>query len=131
MITFTQIEDRALELGKQLEVLLLSHCLENAGREDQAQLTPHCPQCRQPAARTEACVCDGQASNWTVWERHLKPRVFIPILDFIHLLTYISGSGKGRRSRVQYRHTTAPLLDFSTHLMLIVQNMIAFDCIDM
>ena len=45
-------------------------------------------------ARSKACVCDGQASNWTVWERHLKPLGFIPILDFIHLLTYIYGAAQ-------------------------------------
>lgn len=60
MITFTQIEDRALELGRQLEVLLISHCIENAGRKDQAQPAPHCPKCRQPVARSEPDVQERQ-----------------------------------------------------------------------
>lgn len=37
----------------------------------------------------KACVCDGQAYNWSVWETHLKPLGFIPVLDFLHLLTYL------------------------------------------
>jgi hypothetical protein len=45
-------------------------------------------------ADRKACVCDGQASNWTVWERHLKPLGFVAILDFIHLLTYIYGAAQ-------------------------------------
>jgi hypothetical protein len=40
-------------------------------------------------AAQKACVCDGQASNWTVWKEHLKELGFIPILDFLHLLTYL------------------------------------------
>ena len=40
-------------------------------------------------ALLKACVCDGQKSNWTVWENHLKELGFIPILDFLHLLTYL------------------------------------------
>lgn len=40
-------------------------------------------------AQRKACVCDGQKSNWTVWEGHLKALGFIPILDFLHLLAYL------------------------------------------
>ena len=40
-------------------------------------------------SQRKACVCDGQKSNWTVWEKHLKESGFIPILDFLHLLTYL------------------------------------------
>jgi len=40
-------------------------------------------------AQRKACVCDGQKSNWTVWEKHLKELGFIPILDLLHLLTYL------------------------------------------
>jgi hypothetical protein len=40
-------------------------------------------------AQRKACVCDGQKSNWTVWQEHLKDLGFIPILDFLHLLTYL------------------------------------------
>jgi hypothetical protein len=40
-------------------------------------------------AQRKACVCDGQASNWTVWKEHLEKKGFIPILDFLHLLTYL------------------------------------------
>lgn len=37
----------------------------------------------------KACVCDGQASNWSVYEEHLKGVGFVAILDFLHLLTYL------------------------------------------
>lgn len=40
-------------------------------------------------AERKACVCDGQKSNWTVWDKHLKDAGFVPILDFLHLLTYL------------------------------------------
>lgn len=40
-------------------------------------------------AKRKACVCDGQAYNWSVYEMHLRPLGFIPILDFVHLLTYL------------------------------------------
>ena len=37
----------------------------------------------------KAFVADGQASNWTIWEQHFKHLEFVPILDFIHALTYV------------------------------------------
>lgn len=40
-------------------------------------------------ARCKACVCDGQQYNWTLFEMHLLPLGFIPILDFVHLLAYL------------------------------------------
>jgi hypothetical protein len=40
----------------------------------------------------KACVCDGQAYNWSVWQTHLKPLGFIPVLDFLHLLAYLHGA---------------------------------------
>jgi hypothetical protein len=40
-------------------------------------------------ARRKACVCDGQAYNWTLFELHLLPSGFIGILDFVHLLSYL------------------------------------------
>jgi hypothetical protein len=40
-------------------------------------------------AQRKACVCDGQKCNWTIWEQHFKELGFIPILDFLHLLTYL------------------------------------------
>jgi hypothetical protein len=40
-------------------------------------------------ARRKACVCDGQQYNWTLFELHLRPWGFVPILDFVHLLAYL------------------------------------------
>lgn len=39
--------------------------------------------------KRKACVCDGQAYNWSIFEMHLLPLDFIAILDFVHLLAYL------------------------------------------
>ena len=49
------------------------------------------------AAWLKAFVADGSTTNWGIWERHFKHLEFIPILDFIHALTYVySGAMAGR-----------------------------------
>lgn len=40
-------------------------------------------------AQRKAYVCDGLAYNWTIWEKHFRDWGFVPILDFLHLLTYL------------------------------------------
>lgn len=40
-------------------------------------------------AHRKGCLGDGQASNWTVYEEHLRALGFIAILDFLHLLGYL------------------------------------------
>lgn len=40
-------------------------------------------------AKRKACVCDGQAYNWSIYEMHLLPLGFLAILDFVHLLAYL------------------------------------------
>ena len=45
-------------------------------------------------AQWKACVCDGQASNWTVYTEELKPLGFVGILDFLHLLAYLYGAAQ-------------------------------------
>jgi hypothetical protein len=34
-------------------------------------------------------VGDGQTCNWSVWERYFKRLGYVPIVDFIHLLSYV------------------------------------------
>lgn len=53
------------------------------------QVAAECHKRGLDLAKFKACVCDGQKSNWSVWETHLKEHGFIPVLDFLHLLTYI------------------------------------------
>lgn len=61
-------------------------------------------------ARRKACVCDGQQYNWTLFEMHLLPWGFIPILDFVHLLAYLHDAahawkkdrGKAAKTYVQW-----------------------------
>lgn len=45
-------------------------------------------------ARRKGCICDGLPYNWSIWEEHLKPVGFIPILDFLHLLTYLYSAAR-------------------------------------
>lgn len=40
-------------------------------------------------ATRKAFVGDGQACNWSVWERYFKRQGYVPIVDFIHLLSYV------------------------------------------
>ena len=48
MITFDQMEDRALEVGGKLERWLMEGCLAEAARRKGAGPAPSCPRCRQP-----------------------------------------------------------------------------------
>jgi hypothetical protein len=52
-------------------------------------------------AMLKAFVADGQASNWTIWDRHFKHLEFIPILDFIHALTYVYSAAMAGRSSAE------------------------------
>lgn len=52
-------------------------------------------------ALLKAFVADGQASNWTIWEQHFKHLEFIPILDFIHALTYVYSAALAGRSAAE------------------------------
>lgn len=40
-------------------------------------------------AARKAFVGDGQTCNWTVWDRYFKRQGYVPIVDFIHLLSYV------------------------------------------
>jgi uncharacterized protein with PIN domain len=48
MVTFDQMEDRALEVGEKLERWLMEECLRERGREKAAGEKPNCPQCHKP-----------------------------------------------------------------------------------
>lgn len=39
------------------------------------------------AAPRQAFIADGSENNWTIWRRHFSS--FVPILDFIHALSYV------------------------------------------
>ena len=40
-------------------------------------------------AERKAYVADGMKCNWTIWDRHFRWQGFVPILDFIHALSYV------------------------------------------
>jgi hypothetical protein len=48
------------------------------------------------AAERRAFVADGGRSNWTLWKQHFSS--FVPILDFIHALTYVYAAAMTGRS---------------------------------
>ena len=52
-----------------------------------------------PAASAKAFVADGSSTNWGIWEREFKHQGYVPILDFIHALTYIFSAAMAGRSR--------------------------------
>jgi len=52
-------------------------------------------------AKRKACVCDGQAYNWSVYEMHLLPLGFIAVLDFVHLLAYLYDAAQAWRGSDQ------------------------------
>ena len=54
-------------------------------------------------AAHKACVCGGQQSNWTVYERHLKELGFVAILDFLHLLTYLYAAAQAAGGSAEER----------------------------
>jgi len=58
-------------------------------------------------ASRKAFVCDGELSNWTIWEQHFREPGFVPILDFLHLLTYLyaaahAAGGKPQQQWARY-----------------------------
>jgi hypothetical protein len=58
-------------------------------------------------AQRKAYVGDGQAYNWTIWEEHFRGWGFVPVLDFLHLLTYLYDAanalgGGGRKQWERY-----------------------------
>lgn len=51
------------------------------------------------AAPLKAFVADGQAANWGIWERDFKHLKFVPIVDFIHALTYVYAAALAGRTK--------------------------------
>lgn len=45
-------------------------------------------------AQRKAYVADGLPFNWKIWDDHFRAQGFVPILDFLHLLTYIYGAAQ-------------------------------------
>ncbi len=64
-------------------VVASRHGVETFGK----LLASEAHQRRFVAAPRKAFVADGSDSNWGVWRRHFSD--YVPILDFIHALTYV------------------------------------------
>ena len=56
-------------------------------------------------AKQKGCVADGQGSNWTIFEQHLKPLGFIAVLDFLHLLSYLYAAAQAAQTTAAKRWT--------------------------
>jgi hypothetical protein len=57
---------------------------------------------RFPGAPRKAFVADGSEANWGVWRRHFSD--YVPILDFIHALTYVYAAAMaGQASKEGWR----------------------------
>ena len=49
-------------------------------------------------ALLKAFIADGSSSNWGLWQREFKHQNYVPILDFIHALTYVFSAAMAGRS---------------------------------
>ena len=50
-------------------------------------------------ALVKVFIGDGSSTNWGIWQREFKHQEYIPILDFIHALTYVFAAALADRSR--------------------------------
>ena len=53
------------------------------------------------AALLKAFIGDGSSTNWGIWQREFKHQGYVPILDFIHALTYVFAAAMADRSRAE------------------------------
>ena len=51
------------------------------------------------AALLKVFIADGSSTNWGIWQREFKHLGFVPVLDFIHALTYVYSAAMAGRSR--------------------------------
>ena len=63
------------------------------------QLAAHAWSLGFAAALLKFFIADGSSTNWGIWQRHFKHLEFVPILDFIHALTYVYSAAMAGRSR--------------------------------
>jgi hypothetical protein len=73
-------------------VVATRHAVETFGK----LLVSEAYQRRFPAALRKAFVADGSDANWGVWRRHFSD--YVPILDFIHALTYVYAAAMAGQS---------------------------------
>jgi hypothetical protein len=53
------------------------------------------------AALLKAFIADGSSTNWGIWQREFRHQEYVPILDFIHALTYVFSAAMAARSRAE------------------------------
>ena len=63
------------------------------------QLAAHAWSLGFAGASKKAFVADGGNTNWGIYDREFKHQNYIPILDFIHALTYVFSAAMAGRTR--------------------------------
>jgi hypothetical protein len=63
------------------------------------QLAAHAWSLGFASALLKFFIADGSSTNWGIWQRHFKHLEYVPILDFIHALTYVYSAAMAGRSR--------------------------------
>lgn len=63
------------------------------------QLAAHAWSLGYAGATKKAFVGDGSSTNWGIWEREFKHQQYVPVLDFIHALTYVYSAAMAGRTR--------------------------------
>lgn len=69
------------------------------------QLAAHAWSLGFAGATKKAFVGDGSSTNWGIWEREFKHQKYVPILDFIHALTYVFSAAMAGRTREEGRES--------------------------
>lgn len=54
-------------------------------------------------ARRKGYICDGLAYNWAIFEEHFRRLGFVPILDFLHLLSHLYAGAQASRGGEEAR----------------------------
>ena len=69
------------------------------------QLAAHAWSLGFAGATKKAFVGDGSSANWGIWEREFKHQKYVPVLDFIHALTYVFSAAMAGRTREEGRES--------------------------
>lgn len=69
------------------------------------QLAAHAWSLGFASATKKAFVGDGSSTNWGIWEREFKHQQYVPVLDFIHALTYVFSAAMAGRTREEGRES--------------------------
>jgi len=86
-----QEKDRGKEKDRSRPVRLMRTCVATQEGADACgrTLAAEAAERGLDQAPRKAFVGDGQSCNWSVWQRYFQRQGYVPIADFIHLLSYV------------------------------------------